>query len=118
MVHDSLNLPPPRPLPKLNTESWEPLENDDVVPFVFVANNAFSLTTGIMKPYPDKGLTDKKEIFGYCLSCYRRVTENAFGIMANVFRVFYSKINLSPDKVTKVVLSGCCSSQHASYWVR
>ena len=91
MVHDSLNLPPPRPLPKLNIEFWEPLENDDVVPFVSVANNAFSLTNGIMKPYPDKGLTDKKEIFGYCLSYYRRVTENAFGIMANVFRVFIQK---------------------------
>ena len=58
-----------------------------------------------MKPYPDKGLTDKKEIFGYRLSCSRRITENAFGIMASVFRVFYSKINLSPDKATKVVLA-------------
>ena len=38
----------------------EPLENDDVIPYVFVAENAFPLTTGIMKPYPDKGLTDKR----------------------------------------------------------
>ena len=60
MVNNSLNLPPPRPLPKLNVESWEPLGNDDVVPFVFVADNAFLLTTGIMKPYPDKGFPDKK----------------------------------------------------------
>ena len=37
------------------------------------------------------------------MSRYRRVTENAFGIMASVFRVFYSKINLNPDKATKFV---------------
>ena len=51
MVNNSLYLPPPRLLPKFNIESWETLENDDVVYFVFVANNAFPLTTGIMKPY-------------------------------------------------------------------
>ena len=63
MVNNSLNLPPPRPLPKLNIESWKPLENDGVVPFIFVADNAFPLTTGIMKPHSDKGLTDKKDFW-------------------------------------------------------
>ena len=105
MVNSSLNLPPPRPQPKLNIQSWEPLENDDVVPFVFVADNAFPLTTGIMKPYPDKGLTDKKRFLDTVLSRYRRVTESTFGIMASAFRAFYSKINLNPDKATKVVLA-------------
>ena len=62
MVNNSLNLPPPRPLPKLNIESWKTLENDDVAPFVFVADNAFPLTTGIIKPY-DEGLTKKKKDF-------------------------------------------------------
>ena len=60
MVNNSLNLPPPRPLPKLNIESWEPLENDDVDFFPSITDNAFPLTTGMMKPYPDKGLTGKK----------------------------------------------------------
>ena len=59
IVNNSLNLPPPRPLSKPNFKSWEPLENDDKVHFVFVADNAFPLTTGTMKPYPDKGLTEK-----------------------------------------------------------
>ena len=64
MVNNSLNLPPPTTPPKLYIESWEPLENDDVVPFLSVADNAFPLTTGIMKkPYPDKGLTDEKQDF-------------------------------------------------------
>ena len=45
---------------KSNIESREPLETDHVVPFVLVADNTFSLTNGIVKPYPDKGLTEKK----------------------------------------------------------
>ena len=52
----------------------------------------------------DKGLTNKKKRFLDTIY-HRRVTENAFGIMASVFRVFYSKINLSPKKATKVVLA-------------
>ena len=60
MVNNCLNLPPLVPLSKSNIESWEPLENDDVIPFLFVADNAFPLTTGIMQLYPDKGLTNKK----------------------------------------------------------
>ena len=69
MFNDSHNLPPPRLLPKLNIGSRESLENDDVVPFVFVADNAFPLTCGIMKPYPDKASqTDKKKDF--CIDIY------------------------------------------------
>ena len=61
MVNNSHNLPTLRPLPKPNVECWKPLENDGIVPFDFVAENGFPLTTGIMKmkPYPDKGLAEK-----------------------------------------------------------
>ena len=57
-----------------------------------------------MKPYPNKDLADKENVFGHRLSRYRGVTENAFGTMASVCKVFYSKINLSTDKATNVVL--------------
>ena len=46
-----------------NFEPWESLETDDVVPFVFVPDNTFSLTNGIMKSYLNKNLTEKR----YCL---------------------------------------------------
>ena len=37
MVNRSLKLPsPPRPGPKLNIESWESVENDNIVPFVLL----------------------------------------------------------------------------------
>eukprot|EP00112_Aurelia_sp_Birch-Aquarium-sp1_P012758 Seg2686.12 transcript_id=Seg2686.12/GoldUCD/mRNA.D3Y31 product="putative nuclease HARBI1" protein_id=Seg2686.12/GoldUCD/D3Y31 len=98
-----LKLPPPRPLPRSNNPSWEPYENEEEVPFVFVADNAFPLTKNCMKPYPEKGLTDQRRIFNYILSRFRRITENAFGILTNVFRIFSAKINLDPDKATAVV---------------
>ena len=63
-----------------------------------MAINSYMLTSG------DKGLTNKKKRF-LDTAHHRRATENAFRIVASVFRAFYSKINLSPKKATKVVLA-------------
>ncbi len=59
-------------------------------------------------PYSQVGLTQEKRIFNYRLSRARRVVENAFGILANRFRVFLSPIRLSPEKVETIVLA-CCT---------
>ena len=58
--------------------------------------------------YPQRNLDHTKRIFNYRLSRTRRVVENAFGIMANRFRVFLSPINLEPHKVTAIILAACC----------
>lgn len=102
---NALQLPKPRVLPKSPDLAWQPFEAEDKVPYVFVADNAFPLSQNCMKPYPDRALTDKKRIFNYRLSRFRRVTENAFGILTSVFRIFSSKINLGPDKATSVVMA-------------
>ena len=36
------------------------------------------------------------------------MVENAFGMMANRFRVFHTMINLSPERVTQLILVACC----------
>ena len=36
------------------------------------------------------------------------MVENAFRILANRFRVFHTRINLSPDKMTQMILATCC----------
>lgn len=65
------------------------------------------MNTHIMRSYPFKLLTNEKRIFNYRLSRARRTVENAFGILSSVWRVFSTTILLSPEKVTKVILT-CC----------
>ena len=73
-----------------------------------VADDAFPLSLNILKPYPQRNLDRQKMIYNYRLSRARRVVENAFGILANRFRVFLTTINLGPDKVTDAILAACC----------
>ncbi|XP_060868206.1 uncharacterized protein LOC132943287 [Metopolophium dirhodum] len=67
-----------------------PLSNkNELVTYVFVGDNAFTLGTHMMKPYSgvfEKG--NKKRVYNYRLSRARRVVENVFGILSSVFRVF------------------------------
>ena len=60
-----------------------------------------------MKPYASRNQTKEQRIFNYRLSRACRTVENAFGILANRFRVFLSPIALEPAKVEKVVLASC-----------
>ena len=94
-----LEVPSPRQLISDNNQS--PL------PYFLVADDAFPLKTNIMKPYPFRGLSKEKRIFNYRLSRARRIVENAFGIMANRFRIFMSPILVDPENVVKVTLA-CC----------
>ena len=80
------------------------------LPFVFVGDDAFPLRRYFMKPYPFRDQDDKQRIFSYRLSRARRMVENAFGIMANKFRIFLSAINLEPEKEEKIVLA--CTALH------
>lgn len=95
---NSLNLPSPTSLPGDVTQ----------IPYVIVADDAFPLKPYLMKPYGQRSMTMKQRIFNYRLSRARRIVENAFGILANRFRVFMTPIALQPDSVEKVVLA-CCS---------
>lgn len=53
-----------------------------------------------MKPYSGvHGKGSKERIFNYLLSRGQRVVENAFGILASVFRVFRKPMLLQPEKV-------------------
>ena len=57
-----------------------------------------------MKPNGGKFLSDFQIIFDYQLSCYWRVTENAFGIWSGRFGGFSNQANLSPEKAGIIVL--------------
>ncbi|KAB0790311.1 hypothetical protein PPYR_15349, partial [Photinus pyralis] len=93
LQHNLLNLPGNCPLPGMQKE----------VPFVILADATFTLKKNIMKPFPFRNLFYEKKVFNYRLSRGRRVVENAFGILANRFRVFRTTIDLTHDKVKKII---------------
>ena len=86
---NTLSLPKPKPLH----------ENRKETPFVWVGDDAFPLTNYLMKPYPQKDLTINNRIFNYLLSRARRISESAFGILANCWRVLRKPFSLQPEKV-------------------
>ncbi|RUM45879.1 MAG: hypothetical protein DSY80_02865 [Desulfocapsa sp.] len=86
-------------------------ENDNAcLPFVFLADDAFSLGENLMKPYGGEGagkLDLSQCIYNYRVSRARRVVENAFGILVSRFGVFERAIKLAPEKAKSITLA-CC----------
>lgn len=97
LINNKLQLPDPT----------EPNGTNLLLPYTFVGDQAFPLTENLMKPYPDKNLTREEKIFNYRLSRARRVSENAFGIMASRFRIFHSIITINVKHVDALVLGSC-----------
>ena len=85
-------------------------DSNRTLPYVLVGDDAFPLQTYLMKPFPFRDQTNEQRIFNYRLSRARRVSENAFGIMSNKFRIFQSPIHLSPSKTEIIVLA--CTALH------
>lgn len=92
--------PPPKKLPNAAT----------VLPHVLVGDQAFRLHPYMMKPYTRKtAMADNdKSIFNYRLSSARRVSENAFALLSQVFRIFHVPIGLKPETTDDVIIVACC----------
>ncbi|XP_073821385.1 uncharacterized protein [Musca autumnalis] len=111
-LNGQLNLPPPQPLPGIQSET----------PYVFIADDAFPLSTNLVpvhtrvnfikkfheiRPYSSTNLTKEQQIFNYRLSRARRVVENTFGVLAARFGDFQKPMLLEPKKAAIVTLT-CC----------
>jgi hypothetical protein len=106
LENGTIGFPAPRPLPGHQVP----------MPHYIVGDDAFPLKTYLMKPYPFRQVVDfrddeavaerrKKRIFDYRVSRARRVSENAFGILASRFRIFQTSILVSPDKAKRITLA-------------
>lgn len=85
-----------------------PLETSkEIVPFVFVGDEAFPLQAHVMRPYPRVQLTNEKRIFNYRLSRARRVVENSFGILAVRWRIYKRLLESKISTVDKIVKATC-----------
>lgn len=83
----SLNIPKARPL-------HATLQKE--MPYVFVGDEAFPLSTNLLRPYGGTHLDNTKKIFNCRLSRARRYDECAFGILANKWRIFYRPLDVHP----------------------
>lgn len=97
LANNSLNIPEPSVLP--NT--------DANVPYLFVGDEAFSLSTNVLRPYGGRNLSQKKRIFNYRLSRARRYVECAFGILSNKWRIFHRPLNVTTDLAVDIT-KACC----------
>ncbi|XP_041369700.1 protein ALP1-like [Gigantopelta aegis] len=87
----------------------EPLPGDDQdTPYFLVGDDAFAPKTWMMKPFLRRNMANDERIFNYRLSRARRVTENAFGILANRFMCLLTTLRQKPDTVVAMVMA-CCS---------
>lgn len=100
IMKNEFNFPEPKNLPNSNI----------ILPHFLVGDEAFSLDTFMMKPYARKVAKNdlSKEIFNYRLCRARRVSENAFGLLSQVFRIFYTPIGIAPETCTDMILVACC----------
>ncbi|XP_046737107.1 putative nuclease HARBI1 [Diprion similis] len=83
LEENTVRLPPPEPLPG----------REIPVPYVFVADDAFVMRSYILKRYPFRNQPAPNLLFNYRLSRAHRIVENAFGIIANTFRVLRRPID-------------------------
>ncbi|XP_043206335.1 putative nuclease HARBI1 [Amphibalanus amphitrite] len=94
-------LPPPKALP--NT--------DEELPHFLVGDEAFPLQRHLMRPYARASLVgseaDQRRIFNYRLSRARRCVENAFGILAQQWRIYRGSLGCTPEKAALLVKATC-----------
>lgn len=83
---------------------------EESMPLVIIGDAAFPLQRYLMRPYPaNQTINDeRKKVFNYRLSRARRVSENAFGILARRFRIYERRLSLIPEHVNIVVAATCC----------
>jgi hypothetical protein len=93
LFQQQLNLPPAKKLPNA----------DDVLLFFFVGDEAFPLGENIMRPYPQKTLTNCRRVFNARLSRARKTVECAFGRLASKFRCLHTPLGCSINKAVAVV---------------
>ena len=101
LSQSELNLPPPRPLPKSPDLKWAPwMRKMKCQCLLYLLPTALFLS-----PQTVWSLTLKKPWKNYRLSRFRRCSENAFGILSQVYGILRTAINLLPDEVRDLVLT-------------
>ena len=93
---NTLNLPESQVLPGTNLN----------IPYFLVGDEVFPLKPWLLRPYPGRLL--QLLIYNYRHSRARRVTENAFGILRDRWRIFNHPIKASVQNTERYVMVCLC----------
>lgn len=75
---------------------------------MFICDGGFQLTERFLTPYRQKSITNnQRKIFNYRISRSRRIVEQAFGILANRFRVLLGTMNVASETAQRNVCAIC-----------
>ncbi|KAE9534113.1 hypothetical protein AGLY_008849 [Aphis glycines] len=96
---------------KLFNCDLEPKEMHGETPYeIMFGDEAFGLSTNVLRPYAGKYLQDIKRTFNYRLSRARRYVECSFGILSNKWRIFHRPIDVNVEFAIDIVK--CCCVLH------
>ncbi|KAJ8928821.1 hypothetical protein NQ314_018566 [Rhamnusium bicolor] len=87
----------------LNIPDPAPLQQDLILPFVLVRDEAFALDENLLRPFGGQNLTVAKRMFNYRLTRARRFVECTFSILANKWRIFHRALNISKEFAKDIV---------------
>lgn len=106
LAANTLNIPEEKYLPGTET----------LMPHAIIGDEAFPLKTYLMRPYPQPQIhVQCKRNFNERLSRARKVVENAFGQLAQKFRLYNRRIQLKPENADKVILTTCILHNFIKY---
>uniref|UniRef100_T1IHT3 DDE Tnp4 domain-containing protein n=1 Tax=Strigamia maritima TaxID=126957 RepID=T1IHT3_STRMM len=79
------------------------------LPFVYIADDAYPLSTHVIKPFHsgDRELSKEETIFNRRLHHAKLSVDNAFGILASKWRCLSKRLVLKPDRA-KLIVKACC----------
>lgn len=93
LAQNKLDIPKPDAIPETNI----------IIPYMFVADDAFPLIDNIMKPFSFRQLTHDKEVFNHRLSRARNSVESTFGRIAQTWRILLTQMISQPIAATNAV---------------
>lgn len=98
LTEKTLDIPKPTSL----TETEE-----NKLPYVIVADEAFGMMENLMRPYGGKLLSYEKKVFNYRLTLARRYIECTFGIMCNKWRILHRALDVKIEFAQDIAKAIC-----------
>lgn len=97
LQNGSFNAPVRMTIPGTNIE----------LPTFVIADEAYPLSTYLMRPYSGRNLTNEKDLFNKRLSRARKCIECAFGILTRKFGIFSKSIETKEETARDIIKCAC-----------